>query len=69
MSIRKRVILRLAAVMMMTIMVFGSASSAFAAVPTKDEIEYDGAGRVEGTDGKNGIDRTRIQNYAFAERT
>ncbi len=47
MSIRKRVILRLAAVMMMTIMVFGSASSAFAAVPTKDEIEYDGAGRVE----------------------
>ncbi len=47
MSIKRRVILRIAAVMMMTIMVFGSASSAFAAVPTKDDIEYDGGGRVE----------------------
>ena len=46
-TFRKNVVLRLAAVMMMAIMVLGSASSAFAAAPNKDDVEYDGAGRVE----------------------
>ena len=43
----KKSVLRIFTLLMMTIMVFGSVSSAFAAAPSKDEIEYDGKGRVE----------------------
>ena len=43
----KKSVLRIITAMMMVVMIFGSVTSAFAAVPAKEEVEYKGSGKVE----------------------
>ena len=43
----KKTVLRLIAIMSMVVMMFGSSLSVFAATPSLEEVEYDGAGKVE----------------------